>query len=131
MSKWMGVALAALLAGAFVAVPAQASKVTQPQPGVLHVYDEGKFFSTEGIEKAKTALSGTRFARVTDVVMTNAPSVRLLDNVEDIARTLRVGRIFREVDDETAVRQLYEIAELDPRPGERRQRFYFSIGQAF
>ncbi|HVL14788.1 MAG TPA: hypothetical protein VM529_19605, partial [Gemmata sp.] len=61
MSKWSGIALAALLAAGLVAIPAQAAKASKPEPGVLHVYDEGKFFSTDGIDKAKTALSGTRF----------------------------------------------------------------------
>ena len=62
MSKWTGLALAALLACGLVAVPASAeSRPAAKQPGVLHVYDEGKFFSTEGVDKAKAALSGTRF----------------------------------------------------------------------
>ena len=62
MSRWMGFALAAFLAGGLIAVPAYASKSSPPpQAGVLHVYDEGKFFSAEGIDRAKTTLSGTRF----------------------------------------------------------------------
>jgi hypothetical protein len=62
MSKWTGLALAALLACGLVAVPAFAeSRPPTARPGVLHVYDEGKFFSSEGVDKAKAALSGARF----------------------------------------------------------------------
>ncbi len=49
-------------------------------------------------------LSGTRFARIADVAMANAPSVRLLDNLGDASRTFRPGPDLRDVDDETAVR---------------------------
>src|SRR5262245_20764392 len=61
MSKWTGFALAALLAGGMFALPASADSRPVAKTGVLHVYDEGKLFSAEGIDRAKSLLSGTRF----------------------------------------------------------------------
>ena len=63
-------------------------------------------------------LTGTPIEHVTDVVMTNVPTLRLLDNIPGIPTTLRLGLVFRDVDEESSVRQLYEIAELDAHPGE-------------
>ena len=60
MSKWTGLALAALLAGGMFAVTASAeSQPAAKVAGVLHVYDEGKFFSAEGIESPVTSWSTT------------------------------------------------------------------------
>ncbi len=43
--------VAALLTGALFAVPAQATSAAPPkQPGVLHVFDEAKLFTSEGIK---------------------------------------------------------------------------------
>ncbi|HSQ57270.1 MAG TPA: hypothetical protein VLM40_16220, partial [Gemmata sp.] len=62
MSRWMGFALAALMAGGLVAIPAYGdSRPSKMQPGILHVYDEGKLFSQEGVQRAQAALSSTQF----------------------------------------------------------------------
>jgi hypothetical protein len=51
----------AVLAAALVATPVQASGVSTPRAGNLAVFDEAKYFSAEGIDRAKSILSGTQF----------------------------------------------------------------------
>ena len=63
-------------------------------------------------------ITGTRALRITGVEMTNAPSVRLLDDVSDIPVTLRIGLVLRKSDEMGGVRQLYQVAELGQQPGE-------------
>jgi hypothetical protein len=60
MTKFLtGLAMAVVAAG-LVAAPALADKVTSA-PGTLNVFDEGKLFTSAGIDKAKSAMNGTTF----------------------------------------------------------------------
>src|SRR5262249_32078156 len=63
MSKFLtGLAMAAaVLAGGLIATPALADKSRENKPGTLNVFDEGKLFSQAGIDKARSAMSGTMF----------------------------------------------------------------------
>src|SRR5207248_10926907 len=63
MGKYVtGLAMtAALLAAGVIAAPVLASKAVTRQAGSLIVFDEGKLFSAGGIDKAKSAMSGTQF----------------------------------------------------------------------
>jgi hypothetical protein len=62
MSKWTGLALAALLACGLVAVPAYASKLAPPkEPGVLRVIDEAKMFSPGAVKSAESHMRSVRF----------------------------------------------------------------------
>ena len=55
--------VAAFLAGGLIAIPtpAYAAKAAVKHAGVLHVYDGGSLFKSEGIERAKSAMSNTQF----------------------------------------------------------------------
>lgn len=65
MSKFVtGLAMtAAVLAGGLIAAPALASKASESHPGVLHVFDNAKIFSAEGVKKAEAVMSGVTFDR--------------------------------------------------------------------
>lgn len=65
-------------------------------------------------------ITGSRALHITDVGMTNAFAVKLLET-EDIPTALvgiRAGLVFKKVDVSGTVRQLYQIAELNKEPGE-------------
>lgn len=51
----------ALLAAGAVALPASASKASSAQPGSFTAMDDGKLFSTAGLDKAKAAMNGANF----------------------------------------------------------------------
>lgn len=71
------------------------------------------FFTAERI-------TGSRALHITDVEMTNAFAVKVLEteNIPTALVAIRAGRVFGKVDVSGIVRQLYQIAELNKEPGE-------------
>src|SRR5207244_712165 len=75
MSKWTGLALAALLAGGLIAAPAYGESRQKTAPGTLRIFDEAKMFSSGAEQAAESRMRSVRFDHGLTLTIDTHPSL--------------------------------------------------------